>query len=595
MINNFLHDALYRWDPHLKPTPSLASSCEPSPNGLAITCKLVQAVFSSGQPLTAADVAFTYRLMAVQTPIEMPLVGRQCITDVGFGCLSDVLDAVDVLDPFTVVFRLRRPAAEFIALALPGVWIDSEAVVRAAFDEVRAKSSLVGAKALQAGADRIAKELAKDQPGCQGLLPDASQLVARTGLTLRDRAEFVIFGAGAFDACGYANTLGSELTMAAASLAAKDLTAIALVYPALVLGRAPVGAGPYSVTAYKPNERLELTAVDSYHGGPPPTRHYVFLFYPDEQAAAKAVVDGRADWVELQSRGPFPALADQTKVQTGWSPDPAYLSLLYNVRAGRVFSDVRLRHAMELCIDKPAIAAAATGGRGTAAYGEVPPGFWMYDATLSKPTRDVGAAKREIEASGWQLGTDGVYQKAGRRLSAAIYARTDDTDRVKFAQILAIQVKACGIDIRVVQGDFGGRLRSLVVWPNTTPDTNEPFDLNLFAWVSSWDVVSDRFTSDQISTRSLPEGQNSGGFSDPRIDALFHRLQTEYDVDRRGALFRQYQELMAQEQPVLFAYHIGRVVAAAKGLAAVDGPLDLNLPFWATRPERIVLQAAPTP
>jgi ABC-type transport system substrate-binding protein len=594
-INRFLHDALYRWDPNLRPTPSLASSCAPSPDGLTITCKLIEAVFSNGQPLTAADVAFTYRLMAVHTPIDLPLSGRPCVTDVGFGCLSEVLDSAEVVDPLTVAFHLKRPNAQFVALALPGIWIDSEAVVRAAFEEVRSKASIVGAKVLQAGADRVAKELAGDQPSCEGLLPDASQLVARTGLFLPDRAEYSNLSGGAFDACSYAGTLGGELTMAAASLAANDLTAIALVYPALQLGRAPVGAGPYMVTAYEPNKRLELSAVDSYHGGPPQTRHYVFLFYPDEPAAARAVAEGRADWVELLFGGPFPGLTDQANVRTGKAPQPIYLSLTYNVRPGQLFSDVRLRRAMELCIDKPAIAAAATGGNYVTAYGEIPPGFWMYDAALPTPTRDVGAAKKEIEASGWQLGSDGVYQKAGRRLAAAIYVRTDDTERVKFAQILAIQVKACGIDIRVVQGDFGGRLGSLTTWPNTTPDTNKPFDLNLFGWISSWDAITPRFQSDQVTRRGHPDGLNSGGFSNPRVDSLFDELVSTYDIDRRTALFREYQELLAQEQPVLFAYHYVRLVAAARGLTGVDGPLDLNLPLWATRPERIVLRAATTP
>jgi peptide/nickel transport system substrate-binding protein len=250
---------------------------------------------------------------------------------------------------------------------------------------------------------------------------------------------------------------------------------------------------------------------------------------------------------------------------------------------------------MELCVDKPAMAAAATGGNGAVAYGEFPPGFWMYDPALSMPTRDVAAAKSAIEASGWQLGSDGVYQKTGRRLSAAIYVRTDDTERVKFAQILAIQVKACGFEIRVVQGDFGGRLQSLFMWPNVTPDTKAPFDLNLFIWGSSWEILSHRFASDQIPSQSLPYGANGGGFSDPRIDALVHQLETEYDVDRRAVLFREYQELIAQEQPVLFAYFRVRLVAAAKGLVGVDGPLDLNQPLWDSRPERIVLRVATAP
>ncbi len=146
-----------------------------------------------------------------------------------------------------------------------------------------------------------------------------------------------------------------------------------------------------------------------------------------------------------------------------------------------------------------------------------------------------------------------------------------------------------------MQVDFGGGLGSLFTWPNTTPDTKKPFDLNLFEWQSSWDVVTSRFQSDQITRPSQPDGANSGGFSDPRIDSLIDQIETTYDADMRTVLFREYQELIAQEQPVLFAYYRIRLVAAANGLTGVDGPLDLNQPLWDSRPERIVLRGATAP
>jgi peptide/nickel transport system substrate-binding protein len=242
-----------------------------------------------------------------------------------------------------------------------------------------------------------------------------------------------------------------------------------------------------------------------------------------------------------------------------------------------------------------AIAAAATGGNYIVAHGEFPPGFWMYDEALPKPERDVAAAKREIEASGWQQGSDGVYQKAGRRLAASIYTRTDDTPRVRFAQILAIQVKACGIDISVVQGDFEGGLDSYSGGPTPRP-TRRSRSISISSSGGAAGTSS-RIVSRATRSRAqaFRTGRTRGGFSDPRIDALVHQLEIEYDVDRRAALFREYQELIAQEQPVLFAYYRIRLVAAAKGLVGVDGPLDLNQPLWASRPERIVLRVATAP
>jgi hypothetical protein len=234
----------------------------------------------------------TCRLIAVHTPLDLPRTGEPCVSDVGFGCLSDVLDSVDVVDPHTVAFHLTRPNAQFVALALPGIWIDSEAVVRAAFEDVRSKASLVGAKALQEGADLVAKEW---PPSPLLLLPDASQLVARTGLFLPDRPNTDL--ERCIDARQHAGGRSGDDDRA--SLTAIDPTASPA--PGARPGTcAPVGAGLHRVTVYKPNDRLELTAGQLPRR---PTANKALRHPVSRRApAAKAVADGKADWVELLLR-----------------------------------------------------------------------------------------------------------------------------------------------------------------------------------------------------------------------------------------------------------------------------------------------------
>jgi ABC-type transport system substrate-binding protein len=171
--------------------------------------------------------------------------------------------------------------------------------------------------------------------------------------------------------------------------------------------------------------------------------------------------------------------------------------------------------------------------------------------------------------------------------------RTDDTRRVKFAQIIGLQTRECGMDLRPSKSDFGGALSSLRTWPNVGPDTDQPFELYAGGEASLFDPASGRFLSSQITTEANPEGANYGGFSDPRADELMRQIETTYDIDTRADLARQYQEILAAQQPVLFGWHDTRQVAAAAGLRTVDGPLDLDLPFWNAFPERLVLEAGP--
>lgn len=142
------------------------------------------------------------------------------------------------------------------------------------------------------------------------------------------------------------------------------------------------------------------------------------------------------------------------------------------------------------------------------------------------------------------------------------------------------------------QGDFGGGLRSILAWPNHAPDSDQPFDLYLVIFGGGWDPLTHILASDAITTQDNPKGVNFGGFSDPALDDLVSRLETTYGLDARADLFRRYQEIVAAQQPALFAWFQARLDAAAKGLRTVDGALDLDAPHWYAFPERLVLETS---
>jgi ABC-type transport system substrate-binding protein len=592
VIDVFIHDALYRYDEQLKPVPSLASSCDPSGDGLTITCHLVNAMFQSGDPVTAEDVVFTYQLMAANTHVESDFAPRDCVTDVS-GCLSDVLDSVVKVDERTVAFHLRREYTPFFTIVLPSIWIDSESSIRASYDRLHAKLVTVSAADLTGEAGVLASEVEAPAGNCVPLLDAATQLVARAGLFVPARAEYQYLSGGELDACSYAASLSLELAQGAASLGAQGLTAIALLYPDLDIDRNPVGAGPYKVKDYVANQRLELEAWSGYHGGVAATPKVVFQIYPDDTATANAVAHGQAHWLEdFYDAAAFRQLSDVPSLRFGHPANPFYAAMVYNVRPGQLFADLRLRQAVELCVNKPAAVAAATEGRGVPAYADVAPGTWAYDAKLPRPERDVQAARQLIESAGWTAGADGIYQKSGQPLAATIYVRTDATDRIKLAQLIRSEVRDCGMDLMPSQSAFDGGLRGIIQWPNFAPDTSKPFDLYLVIEGGGWDPLSHIFDPSAITTEAAPKGDNFGGFSDPRITDLLTRTQSTYDVNARADLYRQYQQVLAEQQPALFLWHQTRLDAAANGLRTIDGPLDLDLPHWFAFPERLVVEAS---
>ena len=93
---------------------------------------------------------------------------------------------------------------------------------------------------------------------------------------------------------------------------------------------------------------------------------------------------------------------------------------------------------------------------------------------------DPAKAKELIESSGWTLGSDGIYEKAGKKLSTVVAVRAGRPDRSKCMQLMSDQVKTnCGMDIQYKETDFTALLKMLDEFPHinaAAPETGKPFD-----------------------------------------------------------------------------------------------------------------------
>ncbi|MGI8998754.1 MAG: ABC transporter substrate-binding protein, partial [Candidatus Limnocylindria bacterium] len=87
----FIGAALYGYDPALTPVPDLAADlCEVSEDDLVWTCTLVDAIFHNCDPVTAADVAFTYEVAKSENCRFNPSV-----------CLGPFLESAEAIDETT--------------------------------------------------------------------------------------------------------------------------------------------------------------------------------------------------------------------------------------------------------------------------------------------------------------------------------------------------------------------------------------------------------------------------------------------------------------------------------------------------------------
>jgi ABC-type transport system substrate-binding protein len=199
----------------------------------------------------------------------------------------------------------------------------------------------------------------------------------------------------------------------------------------------PLGAGPFRVKEYVPEQRLVLTKSPDYWNA----KNIKLGGVEYVQAAAgpasiTALKSGAVDVVQTDLSQLQALSGGGIKTATGNSGT----SLLYFqvCKSRKPLDDVRVRQALSYALDRDAINKALTNGLGQPAWSLVPPDNALYNAKLTKHyAYSVKKAKALLKAAGY---ADGV--------SLSMIPQQAGTP-TEFAEIAQQYWKKVGIDVQI--------------------------------------------------------------------------------------------------------------------------------------------------
>lgn len=546
----WIHAALYGYDATLTPVPDLATDyAEISEDGLTWTLKLRKdAVFQpTGEPVTADDVVFTYRMSNSPNCRFNPSICLSYVTVTPEGAAEavPVLVSVEAVNDFTVRFVLADKYAPFTTVILPGTYIDSRKAVRAAFADFEKATEDVTAEETQALVDALAAEGADPV----AFRAQMEEIITRAEVPMPVEADYE-------DEAAYVDALATLVGELNGILQADAIDRIAAAYPLLKTSREPVGAGPFYVTEFRPGQDITAKANKKFHGGKPQISDLLMPIIKDDVGASAALKAGDIDWKFSLTADGYAQLQGDPAIKFARYPDFGYFGLQFNLREGRLFAEKPVRQALAYCIDKPATVEAATDGQGVAIYGDIPPASWAYNPDVPTYDYDPDAAAALLDEAGWVLEAgETVRAKDGRQLATTILVRAGKPDRIKFMQLLADQAKDCGFGLDIVEADFMTVLLPGLDWPHIFPGTTEQWDAYFGGWGTSYDPDPySLFHSSQCSTPDNPETYNYICFQDARADELMEAGLRELDQAKRAEIYKEFEFIMADELPYLWAW-----------------------------------------
>ncbi|YBV94384.1 ABC transporter substrate-binding protein (plasmid) [Phyllobacteriaceae bacterium JZ32] len=326
-------------------------------------------------------------------------------------------------------------------------------------------------------------------------------------------------------------------------------------------GKCAIGTGAFSFVSYSPGSNLTLKRNDDYFAGPSHWSNVTLRFLPDDGARLASLLSNEVDIIEtlpadgmarVESSGNLQVINGQSSrfVYLGMDvsrDDSPFVKAADGSNLGKnPLKDARVRRAMLMSINRPAIVDRVMQKNGTVADQFVAEGYAGHSDKVEKVGYDPKAAKALLAEAGYPDGFSlTIHGPSGRYVKDA-----------EVLQAVGQMFTRIGIKTKV----------EVLPWAMYS-DAYAKGDYSVF--FGSWGVNSGETTNPTVAlvaTRDEEKGTgryNGGGISDPKIDEVLAKASSTLDEAERKPLL---EELSVQtfDNLWLLPMHYENVVLGAK-------------------------------
>ncbi|WP_168797555.1 ABC transporter substrate-binding protein [Neolewinella litorea] len=343
-----------------------------------------------------------------------------------------------------------------------------------------------------------------------------------------------------------------------------------------------VGSGPYELVSWEPGDRLRLRRRDNYWARDRSEewlaaypQNLTFLIIPDNTTTANALRDHLVDVVVDMPIEQYQDLRDEEYLQQYYDfvtvPSFKYYSILLN-QADPLLRDSLTRRALAHLVDVDQIITQLLPGLAERIIGPVLPAKDYYNRELPAIAYDVEKARDLLRRAGWRDTNDNhildkVIDGERRELSFELLSTPSPTSEAVALEI-AQSARAVGVDIRVMRQEPRTLLQEL-----TTGNFTASF------YGQGFEPTPDDFSQVWSSTSVPPSGTNRANFQNAEADSLIVRIARTIDPQSRAPLYRRFQEIIYDNQPMIFLYSPFDRLVVSKRLEYAPTSLAPNVNF----------------
>ncbi|MFC3749474.1 ABC transporter substrate-binding protein [Paenibacillus sp. GCM10012306] len=313
----------------------------------------------------------------------------------------------------------------------------------------------------------------------------------------------------------------------------------------------PIGTGPFVVEKWDPAGDLTFSKNPNYwQEGKPYIDKLVYKLIEDDSQAINQLKAGEVDGIETLALGNANEVkqgADTTVATNGsWVTEQLFFNTL-----DKHFSDVHVRRALALALDRDGLTKALTFGYAQVANSLLPPAIpYNTNDTIKALNHDEAAAKAELAKSKFP---DGFTTK--------LLVASGNSTRAQEAQIIQAAAKTIGINIEIESVELASFRERF-------------FAYDFSAMLNSGQADSPEANS-ILAFQTDPNGFSKSywtHYTNDEVTKLLIQGQKTLDGAERGDIYAKLQQILADEVPYIPLYYpdiITGVRSSVEGLVVL--------------------------
>lgn len=224
-------------------------------------------------------------------------------------------------------------------------------------------------------------------------------------------------------------------------------------------------------------------------------------------------------------------------------------------RTGPLAEDARVRQALSIAIDRPALVNSVFNNWYEPACSAIAPSSpFATDASNACPVYDPERAKALLAEAGYETPV---------KIELSV---SNTPDALRYAQALQASVGAAGFALTINPVEYSTLLDMQI---------RGDYDLLQIGWSGRIDPHGNLSTF--VVTGA---GRNDGGYSNPRVDELLAAAAQAGSLEERAALYGEATTILQEDNPLIYTYRLRSITAHSTAVAGVrtlsDGVVRLD-------------------